>query len=49
MTEAKPTPLRQELITLDWEKRLSQSLRELLVPFALCAVVVGIVWYLLSV
>jgi hypothetical protein len=45
MVDAKPMLFGQEL---DRGRRFTQSLRELLLPFALCAVVVGGVWYLVG-
>jgi hypothetical protein len=48
MIDAKQVSLEQQLLILGWGKRFSQSLLELLLPFALCAAVVGGVWYLLQ-
>jgi hypothetical protein len=47
MIEAKPL-LEHELVPVRRGARFSQSLLELLVPFALCAFVVGGVWYFLQ-
>jgi hypothetical protein len=48
MIAAKPMLLKQELVALDRGNRFTQSLRDFLLPFALCAVVVGSVWYLIG-
>jgi hypothetical protein len=48
MIDANPISLEQRIVTLRWGKRFSKSLLELLLPFALCAAVVGGVWYLLQ-
>lgn len=48
MITAKPMLWEQELVALERGNRLTQSLRQLLLPFALCAVVVGGVWYLIG-
>jgi hypothetical protein len=47
MIDANPMPLERALVTLRRGKEFSQALLELVPAFALCAAVVGAVWYFL--